>query len=851
METSMAAKSIPLSKISKENRRRMGLSLSIIVCLLAVLLINVRGSAQEQIQPRELIARLELSNSADYARKDAAVYLDLESLGLAADDSRGQSLVVEEKGVQTQSQVIDMDGDGVADTLLVLSDYEPAEVKHFKVYSDAVAARARAMPQRVYTEVSQKVGGHWKEGKSVGDLTRGSHEYMEGHFVNVQHLDVPSEHSDHSWYIRYEGPGIESEEVGYRQYLDWRNGMDIFGKKTTSMVLSGVGQDGFDSYHEPSPWGQDILKVGDALGLGSYGYFDGKTTHRVSDFSASFCRILNNGPVYASYEIGYLGWHVAGYDTDITARISMQAGSRLAHVELKLSKRLPVLCTGIVKEKGVNYYQGDLESITGEAYSYIATWGKQSLAGDNLGMAVIFKHKDVRELTADDLNYLVTLRTDGLNMVDYYFLAAWEGEEPGGIKTEAEFLDYVKQQCRDLTVPLRMRKWTEVGTMAKQYPITGEMALTWSKRMADSQIAERGEHLALHGMDNDQGIVSRWGYTTGLINQAYDDLAKATGNMFYRDFAERVIASFINEDGTIETYDLKSYNIDNINSGKMVLRLWQYTGKEKYKKAADLLRSQLKDHPRTSEGGFWHKQRYPYQLWLDGVYMGMPFLAEYEVLFDNNQHLDEAVNEFVIVSKHCRDPKTGLFYHAWDEKKAQGWANPETGLSQNFWGRGFGWYCMALVDTLEIIPEDPQDLRRPLIDILKDASATLVKYQDPETGLWWQILDKAGAPGNYRESSASAMFTYALCKGINEGYLPKDKYGPAVSKAYEGIVRDFVEVHADGSIDLTGCVIVGGLGYGRDGSYEYYMSEPIRDNDPKAIGPFIMAGIQIEKLLKK
>lgn len=837
--------------MSRENRRRRGLSLSAIVCLLTALLMSVTGQAQEQIQPRELIARLELSNAADYGRKDATVYLDLEGLGLAANDNRGQSLVVEEKGVQTQSQVIDKDGDGAVDTLLVLSDYGPAEVKHFEIYSDAVAARARAMPQRAYTEISQKVGGYWKQGKSSGDKSRGAHEYLEGHFVNVQRLEVPPEHSDHSWYIRYEGPGIESEEVGYRQYLDWRNGIDIFGKKTTSMVLRNVGQDGFDSYHEPAGWGMDILKVGDALGLGSYGYFDGKKVHRVSDFGKSFCRILSNGPVYACYEIGYLGWQVAGHDTDITAKVSMQAGSRLARVELKLSKPLPSLCTGIVKHKGVNYYQGDLESITGEAYSYIATWGPQSLAEDNLGMAVIFKRRDASKLTTDENNYLVTLRMDSLNEVDYYFLAAWEGEEPGGIKTEAEFLDYVKKQCCDLTVPLRVRKWTAVGELAKRYPVTAERALAWSKRLADSQIAERGEHLALKGVDKDQASSARWGYTTGLINQSYDDLAEATGNLFYRSFAERVVGSFINEDGSIETYDLNSYNIDHINSGKMVLRMWRHTGKEKYKKAADLLRLQLKDHPRTSEGGFWHKKRYPYQLWLDGVYMGMPFLAEYEVLFNNGEHLDEAVNEYVLVSKHCRDAKTGLFYHAWDEKKEQSWANPETGLSQHFWGRGLGWYSMALVDVLEIIPEDRQDLRKPLINILKDLSAALLKYQDAETGLWWQILDKAGATGNYRESSASTMFTYALCKGINDGYLPKDKYAAVVLKAYEGIIRDFVEVHADGSIDLTTCVIVGGLGYGRDGSYEYYMSEPLRDNDPKAVGPFIMAGLQIAELLKE
>jgi len=454
----MAAKTIFLSVSLKENLQRRGLSLSVILCLLTTLLMSVTSQAQEQIQSRELISRLELSNTADYARKDAAVYLDLKSLGLTAHDRRGEFLVVEEKGLQTQSQVIDTDGDGTLDTLLFLADYKSSEVKQFDVYVDAVAAHARAMPQRAYAEVSHKVGGHWKKGKSAGNKDRGGYEYLEGHFVNVQCLEVPKEHSDHAWFIRYEGVGIESDEVGYRQYLDWRNGIDIFGKKTKSMVLHNVGQDGFDSYHEPADWGQDVLKVGDSLGLASYGYFDGEKAHRVSDFGGLFCRILSNGPIHASYEIRCKGWQVEGYDTDITTRVSMQAGSRLAQVELKLSKSLKPLCTGIVKHKGVNYHQGDLESIKDEAYSYIATWGPQSLAGDNLGMAVIFKRKDVGKLTTDEHNYLVTLHTDSSNEVDYYFLAAWEGEEPGGIKTEAEFLDYIKQQCRNLTVPLQVRK---------------------------------------------------------------------------------------------------------------------------------------------------------------------------------------------------------------------------------------------------------------------------------------------------------------------------------------------------------------------------------------------------------
>jgi unsaturated rhamnogalacturonyl hydrolase len=341
-------------------------------------------------------------------------------------------------------------------------------------------------------------------------------------------------------------------------------------------------------------------------------------------------------------------------------------------------------------------------------------------------------------------------------------------------------------------------------------------------------------------------------YTTGLLVQAYDDLTRA-GNPQYAPVAEQVIGPFVADDGSIQTYDESKYNIDSINSGKMVLRLYETTRQEKYKIAAGHLRRQLQHHPRTSEGAFWHKQRYPFQLWLDGVYMGMPFLAHYSVLLDDGvglkKGLEEAVNEFVIARNHLRDAKTGLYYHAWDEKKEQNWADKETGLSPHFWSRGLGWYSMALVDVLDYIPADKTELRKPLLEIITELAPAIVDAQDGDSGLWYQILDKPSEAGNYLESSGSAMFVYMLAKAVNKGYL-SESYKKAAIKGYEGMVREFIEVHADGTVSLTNACSVAGLGFGRDGSYRYYMSEPIIDNDPKAVGPFIMAGIQVSGLLE-
>jgi unsaturated rhamnogalacturonyl hydrolase len=371
----------------------------------------------------------------------------------------------------------------------------------------------------------------------------------------------------------------------------------------------------------------------------------------------------------------------------------------------------------------------------------------------------------------------------------------------------------------------------------------GASPLQWSGRMADSQVSRSGNTLFYKGETG-----AKWDYTSGLFAHALLQLDGRLCEERYQPFVEKLIGSFIQPDGTISRYKLDEYNIDWVAPGKAVLRLYGLTGDERYRKAAALLRSQLATHPRTSEGGFWHKKRYPSQMWLDGLYMGEPFYAEYAYRFDERAAFDDIANQIVTVARHTYDPKTGLFYHGWDESKKQAWANKETGSSPNFWGRAIGWYAMAIVDVLDAFPNDHP--RRPeIIAIYNQLAQGILKYQDPATGLWYQVVDQGGRPGNYLEATASSMFVYSLAKAVNHGYLSADTT-PAIRKAYAGLISQLVTTDADGRINLNRCCEVAGLGTERNGSFDYYVGEKIVSNDLKGVGPFILAGIELEKLLK-
>lgn len=338
----------------------------------------------------------------------------------------------------------------------------------------------------------------------------------------------------------------------------------------------------------------------------------------------------------------------------------------------------------------------------------------------------------------------------------------------------------------------------------------------------------------------------KWSYDQGVVLKGMEGVWLSTADGKYFRFIQQSVDRFVNDDGTIRTYELGEYNIDHVNNGKILLLLYNVTGQEKYRKAAAQLREQLKTHPRTSEGGFWHKQIYPSQMWLDGLYMGEPFYAEYAATFHEDAAFDDIAMQFVLMELHSRDAKTGLLYHAWDESRKQRWSNPAIGRSPHFWGRAMGWYAMALVDTLDYFPQNhPQ--RNKLVAILKRLAVAVQKYQEPKSGLWWEVLDQGSRKGNYLEASVSCMFVYALAKGVRKGYLAAP-YLDVAQKGYSGIVKRFIRNGPDGLTNLEGTVSVGGLGGNpyRDGSYEYYLSEKIVTNDPKGIGAFLMAANEME-----
>lgn len=374
-----------------------------------------------------------------------------------------------------------------------------------------------------------------------------------------------------------------------------------------------------------------------------------------------------------------------------------------------------------------------------------------------------------------------------------------------------------------------------------QQPSADPSEQPWSDRMIRSEMTRNPESWMI-----DYSPRPRWKYPSGLMMKAIWTAATLRDNQSYRDYVQSYYDTLITEDGTILTYEPQSYNIDNINPGKTLIDLYQRTGRERYRKAIQSVRQQMRTHPRTAEGGFWHKNIYPHQMWLDGLYMGAAFLAQYAAAFDEPSLFDDVALQFTLMEKHARDEKTGLLYHGWDESRMQKWADPVTGLSPHFWGRALGWFAMALADTLDYFPPDhPQ--RDHLIGILNRLMEAVVRYQDPAGGVWYQVVDKPEAEGNYTESSCSAMFVYTLLKSIRKGYISQS-YADAAEKGYQGILKNFIEVSPDGQVHLNkGCTVagLGGNPY-RDGSYEYYISERVRTDDAKAVGPFILASLEYE-----
>jgi len=355
-----------------------------------------------------------------------------------------------------------------------------------------------------------------------------------------------------------------------------------------------------------------------------------------------------------------------------------------------------------------------------------------------------------------------------------------------------------------------------------------------------------GELMAQSTIERNPELYRSWGYMQGLLLKSFQQLLNNRDDQSIEKYIYDYASDLIDENGKIEGYVMETFNVDNVNAGNILFDLYKNTKEDRFLIALKTLRKQMEWQPRTSEGGFWHKLVYPHQMWLDGAYMVSPFLVRYAKEFDEPELYDEVTKQLLLITKNLSDPNTGLLYHGWDESRIMNWSNPETGLSPSFWGRSIGWYVMALVDVIEYLPaKHPK--RDELIHYFENTLQAVLKYRDSETGLWYQVLDQVDREGNYLESSASTMFAYALNKGVNIGIL-SDDYRNEANKSFQAIIDYFIKEDENGFIHITNGCRVAGLSADRDGSFDYYISEPVQDNDLKSVGPFILLAIENEKL---
>ena len=346
------------------------------------------------------------------------------------------------------------------------------------------------------------------------------------------------------------------------------------------------------------------------------------------------------------------------------------------------------------------------------------------------------------------------------------------------------------------------------------------------------------------------GKEAGWNYIDGCMMTSLYTIYQQTGKKKYIDFIDKFVDYYVFEDGSIRGYELDTYNVDNLNEGRVLFDLYRETGKPKYKKAIDLLYSQVQGQPRTALGNFWHKKIYPEQVWLDGLYMAQVFYTRYEAEFNNGRNFDDIARQFQNVYDNMYDKKKRLYYHGWDYSRKSFWSDNKTGLSKSFWLRSVGWYTVGLVDTIGYMPDSAKSAKDKLVAIFKATIEGLEQYIDKDGKMFWQVVDQGGREGNYLETSGSAMIAYAMMKGARLGVVDK-RFAKVGEEVFNGICKQYL-TETDGKLNLGGICLMAGLGpennKKRDGTFEYYISEPIVENDAKGTGPFVMAYTEITTL---
>ena len=705
----------------------------------------------------------------------------------------GKTIVVDDKGQPVPSQLVDVDGDDGLDELVFQADLGARQTRRFEL-----VVGQRPAPKREDFKVY-------------------------GRFVRERH-------DDFAW---------ENDRIAHRMYGQdletWRkepltsSGIDVWVKRTRKLVMNDWYM--MDDYHRDTGEGADLYSVGKSRGCGGSGVWTGDKLAVSRNFTTS--RVFANGPIRLVFELGYAPWEAGSVKVSETKRITLDAGSNFDRFE-STYRVVDGAGTPAPLRIGVGIVNHDRSSMVFDKRAgWMRTWEPLKNDSGNLGCGVIVGPGVELKATATD-NIMIGKATPNLRFVSHVG-AAWD--RSGDVADAAAWTKRVEEMARRVAAPVRI-------TVSPSRPAASAAAgggEIWARRAADAAMAR-----------NPGTLTDRWHYDTGLVLYGIEAVGRRTGDRRYFDYVKATIDSLFVDagvtTGAIRGYNPEEQTLDDINMGKVVFALHAAAtdapDKERYRKLLFHLRAQLDTQPRTGDGGFWHKKIYPHQMWADGAYMAAPFLAKFAAVFAQPAALDEAAKQILLAESHLRDPKTGLLYHGWDERKAERWANPKTGTSPQFWGRGIGWYAMAVADVLAEMPANHRQ-RPAVLAVLRRLAAAIAAVQDKSTGVWWQVLDAPARPGNYREASASAMFVYALSKGVKAGWLDAKTYGPVAALGYAGVLNQFVE-EKDQRLRLNNVCKVAGLGgkpY-RDGSYEYYIGTEVVADDPKGVGAFILASVE-------
>ena len=666
---------------------------------------------------------VQVSNPLASARKSETVVLPIADLHrLGPSLDASKTVVLDANGREILSQLVDMDGDQEADDLVFQDDFAPRESKTFTLRFGTRRAPTRE-EYRVY-----------------------------GRFVRERYDDFAWE-NDRIAHRMY-GPGLETWVA---EPLT-SSGVDVWTKRVRRLVVNDWYLT--DDYHQDHGEGADLYSVKKSRGCGGLGIYRQGKLAVSRNFTTS--RVLAGGPIRLVFELDYAPWDVGGARVSETKRVILDAGQSFNRFESSFAT--DPKSTPLVAGVGIAKHRESTAEFDPRA-ALLRSWEPLAEPNGNLGCAIIALGAGA-ELRVTATDYLLVTPVPASGRLVYYVGSGWDrGAEVADAVAWARLVESKRQAA---LAPLRIAL-----SLVPPTPSPPSQAA----RMVEAVMARAPTVLT-----------DTWHYDTGLVLKGIEQVALKTKDAAALAYVKRTIEGLVDPSGAIKGYLTGEYNIDNINMGRVLFRLWAEARpgeKERYRKAIELVRSQMRTHPRTDDGAFWHKKIYPHQMWLDGVYMASPFLAEYAATFREPAIFDDVAKQIVLAEAHMRDAKTGLLYHGWDERRQQRWADPKTGRSSQFWGRAMGWYAMAVVDVLDWLPQDhPQ--RRAVLGVLERLAAAVASVQDGATGVWWQVLDQPGRPGNYREASASSMFVYALSKAVRHGWLDQAAYGPVATRGYQG-----------------------------------------------------------------